>query len=78
MGDIAQRTGINASSMTRLIEQMKKHDMVKCECQVANQRIVYVRLLPEGRKKVGFLIPRVLEYQDELSGCFSAEELKAF
>ena len=78
MGEIARRTSINSSSMTRLIGQMEKHDLVKRERQVANQRTVYVRLLPEGRKKVGFLIPGELEYQDELSGGFSAEELKTF
>lgn len=78
MGEIARRTSINSSSMTRLIGQMEKHDLVKRERQVANQRTVYVRLLPEGRKKVEFLIPRVLEYQHELSRCFSAEELKSF
>ncbi|MFT5488973.1 MAG: DNA-binding MarR family transcriptional regulator [Paracoccaceae bacterium] len=76
MGDIARRTNINASTMTRLIGQMEKRDLVKRERPVANQRTVFVRILEDGRKKVEFLIPRVLEYEQELSGCFSAAELQ--
>lgn len=78
MGDIARRTNINASTMTRLIGQMEKRDLVKRERPVANQRTVFVRILGDGRKKVEFLIPRVLEYEQELSGCFSTAELQTF
>lgn len=78
MGDIARRTSINASTMTRLIGQMEKRDLVKRERPVANQRTVFVRILAGGREKVEFLIPRVLEYEQELSGCFSTAELQTF
>lgn len=78
MGDIARRTNINASTMTRLIGQMEKRDLVKRERPVANQRTVFVRILKDGRKKVEFLIPRVLEYERDLSGCFSEAELQTF
>lgn len=78
MGDIARRTNINASTMTRLIGQMEKRDLVKRERPVANQRTVFVRILAEGRNKVEFLIPRVLEYEQELSGCFTTAELQTF
>lgn len=78
MGDIARRTNINASTMTRLVGQMEKRDLVKRERPVANQRTVFVRILEDGREKVEFLIPRVLEYEQELSGCFSTAELQTF
>jgi DNA-binding MarR family transcriptional regulator len=76
MGDIARQTNINASTMTRLVGQMEKRELVKRERLVANQRTVFVRILADGREKVEFLIPRVLDYEQELSGCFSAAELQ--
>jgi len=76
MGDIARRTNINASTMTRLVGQMEKRDLVKRERPVANQRTVFVRILTDGRKKVEFLIPRVLDYEQDLTACFSAAELQ--
>ena len=78
MGDIARRTNINASTMTRLVGQMEKRNLVKRERPVANQRTVFVRILADGREKVEFLIPRVLDYEQELSGCFSSAELQTF
>ena len=76
MGDIARQTNINASTMTRLVGQMEKRELVKRERPVANQRTVFVRILADGREKVEFLIPRVLDFEQELSGCFSAAELQ--
>ena len=76
MGDIARRTSINASTMTRLVGQMEKRQLVKRERPVANQRTVFVRILADGRRKVEFLIPRVLEYEEALTGCFSGAELQ--
>ena len=76
MGDIARRTNINASTMTRLVGQMEKQELVKRERPAANQRTVFVRILADGREKVEFLIPKVLDYEQELSGCFSAAELQ--
>ncbi|MGB0631279.1 MAG: MarR family winged helix-turn-helix transcriptional regulator [Alphaproteobacteria bacterium] len=78
MGDIARRTSINASTMTRLIGQMEKQDLVKRERPVANQRTVYVRLLAEGRQRVESLIPQVIDYETDLSACFSPTELQTF
>lgn len=78
MGDIARRTNINASTMTRLVGQMEKRDLVKRERPVANQRTVFVRILTDGRAKVELLIPKVLDYEQELTGCFSAAELQTF
>ena len=34
--------------------------------------------LPNGREKVEFLIPKVLDYEQELTGCFSVAELQMF
>ncbi|CAN0480681.1 unnamed protein product [Laminaria digitata] len=78
MGDIARRTNINASTMTRLVGQMEKRNLVKRERPVSNQRTVFVRILSEGREKVEFLIPKVLEYEKNLSACFSEAELQTF
>ena len=78
MGEIAKRTSINASTMTRLIGQMEKDNLVKRERPVANQRTVYVRLLAEGRDRVERLIPQVIDYERDLSDCFSPAELQTF
>lgn len=78
MGDIARRTSINASTMTRLIGQMEKRGLVKRERPLGNQRTVYVRILTDGRKKVEYLIPRVIDYETGLSECFSPAELQTF
>jgi DNA-binding MarR family transcriptional regulator len=76
MGDIARRTSINASTMTRLMGQMEKRNLVKRERPVANQRTVFVRILADGREKVEFLIPKVLDYEQELTECLSVAELQ--
>jgi MarR family transcriptional regulator, organic hydroperoxide resistance regulator len=76
MGDIARRTSINASTMTRLVGQMEKRNLVKRERPLGNQRTVYVRILKNGRDKVEYLIPLILDYESELSGCFSPAELQ--
>ena len=78
MGDIARRTNINASTMTRLVGQMEKRNLVKRERPVSNQRTVFVRILGDGRDKVEFLIPKVLDYERDLSACFSEAELQTF
>lgn len=78
MGDIARRTSINASTMTRLIGAMEKSALVERERPVANQRTVYVRLRDEGRRKVERLIPQVIDYERDLSACFSEAELDTF
>lgn len=78
MGEIARRTSINASTMTRLVGAMEKSGLVKRERPIANQRVVYVRLLDGGREKVDFLIPRVIQYEQELIACFSEAELETF
>ncbi|MEE2996500.1 MAG: MarR family transcriptional regulator [Pseudomonadota bacterium] len=78
MGDIARRTNINASTMTRLIGQMEKNGLVERERPMANQRNVYVRLLEEGSRRVQTLIPKVIDYETDLSACFSDAELQTF
>jgi DNA-binding MarR family transcriptional regulator len=57
---------------------MEKRQLVKRERPVANQRTVFVRILADGRRKVEFLIPKVLDYEQELTGCFSGAELQMF
>lgn len=78
MGDIARRTSINASTMTRLIGQMEKRDLVKRERPLADQRTVHVCILEAGQQKVEYLIPLILDYDRELSVCFSSAELQTF
>ena len=75
MGDIARRTSINVSTMTRLVGQMEKQVLVSRERPLANQRTVNVHLLEEGRSRVERLIPQVIEYETGLSNCFSEAEL---
>ncbi len=78
MGDIARRTSINASTMTRLIGGMERRGLVKRERPVANQRSVFVRLLEDGRRTVEDIIPDVIAYEADLSACFSEAELRTF
>ena len=37
-----------------------------------------VRLLTEGRRRVLNLIPKVIDYEDNVSACFSEAELRTF
>lgn len=78
MGDIARRTSLPASSMTRLIGGMEKRGLVRRERQIGNQRTVYVRLLADGRAIAESLIPDVIDYEKELGECFSAAEMQTF
>ena len=78
MGDIARRTSINASTMTRLIGQMEKRKLVERARPAANQRTVNVWLLESGNRAVATLVPKVLDYEEKLSACFSGAELETF
>ena len=78
MGDIARRTSINASTMTRLIGQMEKRNLVERARPAANQRTVNVWLLQSGNRAVATLLPKVLDYEKKLSACFSGAELETF
>lgn len=78
MGDIARRTSINASTMTRLIGAMEKRALVSRERPAGNQRTVHVRLLDDGRRIAASLIPDVVAYERELSACFTGTELHTF
>ncbi|MEX2453796.1 MAG: MarR family transcriptional regulator [Rhodospirillaceae bacterium] len=78
MGDIARRTSIPPATMTRLVGGMESRALVKRERPVANQRSVHVRLLDDGRAVVERLIPQVVEYENDISACFSAAELQLF
>lgn len=78
MGDIARRTSINASTLTRLTGAMEARTLIRRERPLANQRTVHVRLLGEGRKIVEHLIPQVIDYEAEVSECFTEAELRTF
>ena len=76
MGEIAKRTSINASTLTRIIGQMEKRGLLARERPSGNQRTVYVRLLAEGRRKAEEIIPKIVEYERDLSACFSQAEIE--
>lgn len=78
MGDIARRTSVNASTLTRLIGAMEARALVRRERRLANQRTVHVRPLAEGRRIVEHLIPQVIDYEAEVSECFTEAELQTF
>lgn len=78
MGDIARRTSINASTLTRLIGAMEKRELVKRERARSNQRLVFVRLRPTGFDIAAQLIPDIIDYEQDLSSCFTEAELRTF
>ncbi len=77
LGDLARRTSINLSTLSRLVGAMERARLVRRRRVVGNGRTVKIGLLPLGRKRCREFLPFALALEKRITRRFSAAELSA-
>lgn len=77
LGDLARRTSVNLSTLSRLVGAMERAKLVRRQRVVGNGRTVKIDLLPLGRKRCRGFLPFALALERRITRRFSAAELGA-
>jgi len=75
LGDLARRTSVNLSTLSRLVGAMERAKLVRRQRVVGNGRTVKIDLLPLGRKRCQGFLPFALALERQITQRFSAREL---
>jgi DNA-binding MarR family transcriptional regulator len=75
LGDLARRTSVNLSTLSRLIGAMERARLVRRRRVVGDGRTVKIDLLPLGRKRCRGFLPFALALERQITRRFSAREL---
>jgi DNA-binding MarR family transcriptional regulator len=74
-GDLAHNICHDAGSLTRLIDEMVRRELVSRNRSESDRRVVTLALTPRGRDLVEALAPRVMNYWNGLLAGFSHTEV---
>lgn len=75
LSELALMIGSEMSTLSRMIGDLSKRDLVSRERKSGDERSVRLSLTEKGRKLVGSLIPRAQHYQSLAVQGFSAAEV---
>ncbi len=76
MGELAERTSIDASTLSRVIDAMQRQGLVTRQRQDADQRGVTVHRSPAGRELTQKIVPVALHYETAALQGFSGPQAK--
>lgn len=76
LGDLARRTSVNLSTLSRLVGAMERTRLVRRQRVVGNGRTVKIDLLPLGRRRCRGFLPFALALERRITRRFSAAELR--
>jgi DNA-binding MarR family transcriptional regulator len=76
LGDLARRTSVNLSTLSRLVGAMERAKLVRRQRVVGNGRTVKIDLLPLGRRRCREFLPFALALEKRITRRFSAAELR--
>jgi MarR family transcriptional regulator, organic hydroperoxide resistance regulator len=76
LGDLAARTSVNLSTLSRLIGAMERAKLVRRRRVVGNGRTVKIDLLPLGRKRCRGFLPFAMALERRITHRFSESELR--
>jgi DNA-binding MarR family transcriptional regulator len=74
--DLSRELAHDKGSMTRLVDQLEAKKLLRRERDGEDRRLVLLRLTPAGRKSVNRLVPKLVDYYNEILARFSAQEVK--
>ncbi len=74
LGEIARSTGVNVSTLSRLIGRMEKRALVSRDRSRKDSRAVHITLLPAGEAMFQILWPEAARLEDMVTDNFSSEE----
>jgi len=78
VGAVSQLTSINFSTLSRLLDRMRRKGLVEKRRDGKDGRTVTVRLTATGSGKAEFLIPRALAYEAAMTRDFTKAEVETF
>ncbi len=76
--DLADKVGLTASGITRLLLPMEKIGLVKRETDKTDARVSFVRLASGGKHKLADAIERINEHGEEILGNVPQKKLTEF
>ena len=74
--DLSRELAHDKGSMTRLVDQLESRGMIRRQRDKNDRRLVFLRLTASGRAAVNRLIPKLVNYYNELLEGFSPQEVK--
>jgi DNA-binding MarR family transcriptional regulator len=74
--DLSRELSHDKGSMTRLMDQLERRGFVHRRRDLEDRRMVFLDLTPEGLAAVNRLIPKLVDYYNELLVDFSAEDVQ--
>lgn len=77
MGDLAETTAIEVSTLTRLVDGMERRRLVKRQRDPADARAVLLHVAPAGRRLTERLLPIADRYERVALAGFSTREAEA-
>jgi MarR family transcriptional regulator, organic hydroperoxide resistance regulator len=77
LGDLARRTSVNLSTLSRLVGAMDRAKLVRRRRVVGNGRMVKIDLLPLGRERCQGFLPFAVALERRITKRFSPAELRA-
>jgi DNA-binding MarR family transcriptional regulator len=75
--DLADKVGLTASGITRLLLPMEKIGLVKRETDATDARVSFVRLASGGKQKLADALERIDEHGEEILGTMPQKKLAA-
>lgn len=75
LSELAVVIGLELSTLSRLIGEMQRRDLVSRRRKIGDDRSLLLSLTEAGRAQVGSLIPRAQHYEALAVRGFSAEEI---
>jgi MarR family transcriptional regulator, organic hydroperoxide resistance regulator len=75
LSELSEMISVETSTLSRLIGEMKKQDLVSRQRKVGDERSVRLSLTANGRERIKSLIPRAQHYESLAVRGFSAAEV---
>ncbi len=76
--DLADKIGLTASGITRLLLPMEKIGLVKRETDATDARVSFVRLASGGKHKLADSLERIDEHGEEILGNIPEKKMTEF
>jgi DNA-binding MarR family transcriptional regulator len=73
--DLSRELSHDKGSMTRLVDQLENRGFIRRQRDREDRRIVFLTLTPAGRAAVNRLIPKLVDYYNELLANFSPQDV---
>jgi DNA-binding MarR family transcriptional regulator len=74
--DISRELSHDKGSMTRIVDQLEERGFIRRQRDKDDRRLVFLILTPPGRAAVNRLVPKLVDYYNDLLGDFSPQDVQ--